>query len=156
MSWKTYKGKLIEIPITEKIEQTILEEKAKGHNLKICIGTDSQVNGQRIEYATVILFLREKKGGFMYVKREKQLATIGLKERMILEVTKSIEVAYILCPVLDKYNLALEVHADINTDPSFKSNVALKDAMGYILGMGYIFKAKPHAFASSCCADKVV
>lgn len=156
MSWKTYKGKLIEIPITEKIEQTILEEKAKGHNLKICIGTDSQVNGQRIEYATVILFLREKKGGFMYVKREKQLATISLKERMILEVTKSIEVAYKLCPVLDKYNLALEVHADINTDPSFKSNVALKDAMGYILGMGYIFKAKPHAFASSCCADKVV
>jgi len=28
--------------------------------------------------------------------------------------------------------------------------------MGYILGMGFIFKAKPHAFASSCCADKIV
>jgi hypothetical protein len=45
---------------------------------------------------------------------------------------------------------------DINTDISFKSNVALKEAMGYIKGMGYEFKAKPFAFASSSCADKVV
>jgi predicted RNase H-related nuclease YkuK (DUF458 family) len=28
--------------------------------------------------------------------------------------------------------------------------------MGYIMGMGYEFKAKPYAFASSSCADKVV
>ncbi|PDH51276.1 MAG: hypothetical protein CNE98_07310, partial [Bacteroidetes bacterium MED-G17] len=40
--------------------------------------------------------------------------------------------------------------------PQFKSNIALKEAMGYILGMGYTFKAKPEAFASSYCANKVV
>jgi len=28
--------------------------------------------------------------------------------------------------------------------------------MGYILSMGFVFKAKPDAFASSCCADKIV
>jgi predicted RNase H-related nuclease YkuK (DUF458 family) len=50
----------------------------------------------------------------------------------------------------------MEVHADINTNPAFKSNDALKEAMGYILGMGFAFKAKPHAFASSSCANKVV
>ena len=61
-----------------------------------------------------------------------------------------------LCPILDQNNVELEVHADINTDPAFKSNVAFKDAMGYILGMGYVFKAKPHAFASSYCADRLV
>jgi len=58
--------------------------------------------------------------------------------------------------LLDKFNVALEVHADINTDPHFQSNIALKEAMGYILGMGFEFKAKPDAFASSSCADKVV
>jgi predicted RNase H-related nuclease YkuK (DUF458 family) len=57
---------------------------------------------------------------------------------------------------LDKYEVALEVHADINTDPHFQSNVALKEAMGYILSMGFVFKAKPDAFASSTCADKVI
>jgi len=75
---------------------------------------------------------------------------------MITEVAQSVEVAYGLCDLLDKYNVELEVHADINTDPSFKSNTALKEAMGYILGMGFVFKAKPDAFASSSCADKVV
>lgn len=156
MSWKTYNGSLIETPIVEKVEHTLLKEKAKGHNIKICIGTDSQVNGKLIEYATVILFLREKKGGFMYIKREKQHGTISLRERMILEVTKSVDIAYQLCELLDRYKIPLEVHADINTDPHFKSNVAFKDAMGYIMGMGFAFKAKPDAFASSCCADKVV
>ena len=66
------------------------------------------------------------------------------------------QLAYSLCSVLDKYNVDLEVHADINTDPAFKSNIALKDAMGYILGMGFVFKAKPEAFASSYCADRIV
>jgi predicted RNase H-related nuclease YkuK (DUF458 family) len=28
--------------------------------------------------------------------------------------------------------------------------------MGYITGMGFAFRAKPHAFASSSCANKVV
>jgi len=61
-----------------------------------------------------------------------------------------------LCDLFIKYQVEMEVHADINTNPSFKSNDALKEAMGYILGMGFAFKAKPEAFASSCCADKAV
>jgi predicted RNase H-related nuclease YkuK (DUF458 family) len=75
---------------------------------------------------------------------------------MITEVAKSVEIAYALCDLLDTYKVELEVHADINTDPNFQSNKALKEAMGYILGMGFVFKAKPNAFASSSCADKVV
>ena len=81
---------------------------------------------------------------------------MSLRERMITEVWKSVDVAYKLCDLLDEYDIELEVHADINTDPHFKSNEALREAMGYILGMGFVFKAKPDAFASSYCADKVV
>lgn len=50
----------------------------------------------------------------------------------------------------------MEVHADKNTNPGFKSNEALKEAMGYITGMGFVFKTKPEAFASSACANKIV
>jgi predicted RNase H-related nuclease YkuK (DUF458 family) len=81
---------------------------------------------------------------------------MSVKQRMLLEVAKSIEVAYALCRLFTIYNVDMEVHADINTNPNFKSNDALKEAMGYILGMGFAFKAKPHAFASSNCANKVV
>jgi len=73
-----------------------------------------------------------------------------------MEVSKSIDIAYQLCDLFIKYDIDMEVHADINTNPQFKSNEALREATGYILGMGFAFKAKPEAFASSSCANKMV
>ena len=92
----------------------------------------------------------------MYICNDKTRKKYSIKERMLVEVTKSIEIAYELCDLFTLYDVDMEVHADINTNPQFKSNEALREAMGYILGMGFAFKAKPEAFASSCCADKVV
>lgn len=155
MQWRKLNGDPIKAPLHTAIENTIRREREAGHKLKVCIGSDSQVKGEDVDFATVIVFLREKKGGFMYISTAQMKNKMSLKERMILEVSKSVEVAYSICDLLDKYNVELEVHADINTDPHFESNVALKEAMGYILGMGFVFKAKPEAFASSSCADKV-
>ena len=92
----------------------------------------------------------------MFIHNEKTRKQYSIKERMLVEVAKSIEIAYDLCHLFNLYNVDMEVHADINTNPHFKSNDALKEAMGYILGMGFAFKAKPEAFASSSCANKVV
>jgi len=155
MNWRRLNGDKIEKPILDAVEVAIVRETEAGNKLKVCIGTDSQVRNKVTEYATVIVFLREKKGGFMFISNYKSRKQMKLKERMITEVAKSVEVAYSLCDLLDLYDVALEVHADINTDPEFQSNTALKEAMGYILGMGFVFKAKPDAFASSSCADKV-
>jgi len=153
--WRRFNGERIPI-IKEAVEQTIIREQKAGNKLKVCIGSDSQVHGKVAEFATVIVFLREKKGGFMFIHNERVEQKMSLKERMLLEVAKSIDIAYKLCKLFDQYDVDLEVHADINTNPQFESNVALKEAMGYILGMGFAFKAKPNAFASSCCADKMV
>ena len=155
-NWRRLSGKPLELPIKEVVENTIIREREAGYKLKVCIGSDSQVRGGTVEFATVIVFLREQKGGFMYINNSKMEKKMSLKERMIMEVSKSIEIAYALCDLLDKYHIELEVHADINTDPSFQSNAALKEAMGYILSMGFVFKAKPNAFASTSCADKVI
>ncbi len=156
MKWRRFNGQRIEQPLAEAVEETLQREQAAGYKLKVCIGTDSQVRGKQVEFATVIVFLREKRGGFMFISNYQTRRQMTLRERMITEVAHSIEVAYALCDLLDAYDVALEVHADINTDPQFQSNQALKEAMGYILSMGFIFKAKPDAFASSSCADKVV
>ncbi|BDS14814.1 ribonuclease H-like YkuK family protein [Aureispira anguillae] len=155
MSWRRLNGSRILLPIKEAVEKTIEKELAAGHQLKICIGTDSQVRGKNIGFATVIVFLREGKGGFMFINSEVLTQKMEIRERMIREVSKSVTLAYELSEIWDQYDIALEIHADINTDASFKSNIALKEAMGYIKGMGYEFKAKPNAFASSSCADKV-
>ncbi|WP_113638790.1 ribonuclease H-like YkuK family protein [Nubsella zeaxanthinifaciens] len=156
MTWKKFSGEVIHSSILEEVEKAILRETENGYKLKVCIGTDSQVKASHIDFATVIVLLRKHHGGFMYIAQEKTTQQMGIKERMLLEVQKSIETAYSICDLLDIYDVDLEVHADINTNPSFKSNKALNEAMGYILSMGFIFKAKPEAFASSTCADKMV
>jgi predicted RNase H-related nuclease YkuK (DUF458 family) len=156
MTWKKFSGEIINSPILEEVEHAIEREYAQGNKLKVCIGTDSQVKGTVTDFATVIVFLREQKGGFMFIHQERTSQKMSIKERMLSEVQKSIECAYSLCDLLDLYEVDLEVHADINTSPNFKSNAALHEAMGYILSMGFVFKAKPEAFASSYCANKMV
>jgi uncharacterized protein len=154
-NWRRLNGELIH-DIVEEVENCILREISDGNDIRICIGTDSQWHAANVEFATAIVFLRNKKGGFILVEKETLQYKGGLKQRMLDEVSRSIEIAYRLCPLLERYEIPMEVHADINTDPHFMSNVALKEAMGYILGMGFQFKAKPDAFASSSCANKVV
>ncbi len=154
--WRKLNGQLIEGSIEDEVRQTVLREKEEGNELKVCIGTDSQAKGKETDFATVIVFVRKGKGGFMYIRNETTKQKMYIKERMLIEVGKSIEVAYALCRIFTMYNVDMEVHADINTNPNFKSNDALKEAMGYIQGMGFAFKAKPEAFASSSCANKVV
>jgi predicted RNase H-related nuclease YkuK (DUF458 family) len=154
--WRKLNGEKILRPIEDEVRQVIVTEKENGNDLKVCIGTDSQVKGKETEFATVIVFIRKGKGGFMYIHNEITLQKMSIKERMLTEVAKSIDIAYTLCRLFTLYNVDMEVHADINTDPNFKSHDAFKEAMGYIMGMGFVFRAKPHAFASSSCANKVV
>ena len=156
LQWRKLNGDKIRLPIKEAVYAAISNEKEMGHDLKVCLGTDSQVKGKQTEFATVIVFIRKGKGGFMYIRSEITLQKMSIKQRMLMEVAKSIEVAYALCPIFTRFNVDMEVHADINTNPNFKSNDALKEAMGYIMGMGFVFKAKPQAFASSSCANKIV
>lgn len=154
--WRRLDGRRIVRPIEEELATVMQNEAMRGHQLKVCIGTDSQVKSRETEFATVIVFLRKGKGGFMYICNERSTQRMSVKERMLAEVAKSIDVAYGLCNLFNRYSVDMEVHVDINTNPAFKSNDALKDAMGYIMGMGFAFKAKPHAFASSSCANKIV
>jgi uncharacterized protein len=162
--WRKFNGQKLKYSIQTEVENVLLQAIVDGVEMKVCIGTDSQVKAcpgrsvgrKETEFATVIVFYKKGKGGFMFITNEISLDKISIKERMLKEVAMSIDVAYSLCDLFTKYNVQMEVHVDINTNPSFKSNTALKDAMGYILGMGFVFKAKPDAFASSACANKVV
>jgi predicted RNase H-related nuclease YkuK (DUF458 family) len=165
MTWKRA-GKKIEVPLNEYLEKLIQEELDLNHDLKVSVGTDSQRDGKRYKFATVIMITtQENLGSGVFVGRGGKLISAtyhistysrdkaGVNERMLLEVGKSIEVAYEINPVLEKFGIKLEIHADINQDPKWESNKALSQAVGYILGMGYDFKVKPDAFAASYCGD---
>lgn len=168
MEWK-WKRNDIEIgkSIEDYLADVFDEELAKGYIINVAIGTDSQKSGVPggYKFATVILITTSEdlggvivgRGGIIiastywnvFKQRHKEL----VNERMVYEVGKSVEAAYELAPLLDLYDIKLEIHADINPNPLYESNKALQQAVGYILGMGYSFKIKPDAPASSNCAD---
>ena len=89
-------GEQIKGSIEDEVRKVLVHEKEMGHQMKVCIGTDSQVKGAETEFATVIVFIRKGKGGFMYIHNEVTRQKLGIKQRMLLEVAKSVEVAYAL------------------------------------------------------------
>src|SRR3954463_13786352 len=112
MRWRKFNGDPIDSPIIDAVENAIKRETAAGFKLKVCIGTDSQVKGQETEFATVIVFLRVGHGGFMYIYNDKTFQKYSIKERMLVEFAKSIEIAYDLCDLFTQYDVDMEVHAD--------------------------------------------
>jgi len=68
MTWRKFSGEIIQLPIIEEVERAIERESLLGNKLKVCIGTDSQVKGNVTDFATVIVFLREARGGFMFTR----------------------------------------------------------------------------------------
>jgi hypothetical protein len=43
MQWRRFNGEPIQHDIVQEVEQLIIQERALGNRLKVCIGTDSQV-----------------------------------------------------------------------------------------------------------------
>lgn len=81
---------------------------------------------------------------------------MSLKERMLDDVSRSIGVDYELYQFFIAFSVDVVIHEDINNNPNFKSNTALKDAIGYIMGIRFTFKAQPNTFVGSKCVDKMV
>ncbi|MFT3904259.1 MAG: ribonuclease H-like YkuK family protein [Niabella sp.] len=154
--WRKLTGEYIKSRIEDELHGVIVREKMMGNHLKVYIGTDSQVKGAETEFATAIVFLRKGNGGFMYLNNEITCEKMSIRQRMMAEVAKTVQVAYHLSTIFTNHAIDMEVHVDINKSPVHKSNEALKEAIGYITGMGFAYKTKPEAFASSCCANKVV
>jgi len=152
--WRTFYGLPVEDPLRDAVEKQLNYYQSIGKRLRLCIGTDSMVRGNRVNFATALVFLVVGNGGFMYVHKRREFRKMPIRERMMAEISYSIQTAYELDPIVKKYNIDLEIHADINQDPKFPSHASYHDAMGYIRSMGYQFVSKPDAFASSVCADR--
>src|SRR6476660_9963606 len=101
--WRRLDGTRIKTSIEDEVRCVIVREKEAGHQLKVCNGTDSQVKGKETEFATVIVFIRKGKGGFMYIHNEITKQRMSIKQRMLMEVAKSIDVAYALCDIFSRF-----------------------------------------------------
>lgn len=109
-----------------------------------------------ISFATVaVIHLNGRCGCRVYGKVEKERDYTGsMRMRLVREAHKATEMALLFEEDLILYDVPFEIHLDINSNDKHKSNIALKEAAGYVLGMlGMKPKFKPEAFAASCTAD---
>jgi predicted RNase H-related nuclease YkuK (DUF458 family) len=154
--WTTFSRDAIQSTLVDYVFACVQKEMLDGKELRVCVGTDSQQYARHSEFASVVVIYKVGQGGSMLMRRFRETRSMTLRERLMHEVALSIDIAWQLLEPLQKLGATVEVHADINEDPRFPSHVAYQEARGYVRGMGLTFKAKPEAFASSCCADALV
>lgn len=142
------------------IEEAIQAIKESSKSSSVYIGADSirykKKDKWYAKYSTVIVLHQDSKHGCKLFHKSIDLPDYGSrKQRLLAEVMYAIEAASEIIDHLDGRHL--EIHIDINPNPKYKSNVALKDALGYVKGtLGLDAVVKPGAWAASHAADHLV
>jgi predicted RNase H-related nuclease YkuK (DUF458 family) len=141
----------------EKLKTAIAESSKE---TKIYVGCDSKRYADgRVKYATVVILHINGNNGckmFSFIDNEMDYNKAkNPKMRLVQEAYKAVDLAtQIMEYVGDRH---FELHLDLNTDPKYKSNSAVKEALGYVIGvLGLDPKLKPYAWASSTAADRLV
>jgi len=134
--------------------------RASSQESSIYIGTDSQrykKNGLfYAKYSTVVIVHMDSSKGCKLFHNSVSMQDYGnIKQRMLNEVMFAVNAATELLDDIGTRHF--EIHIDVNPNPKHKSNVAVKEALGYVKGnLGIDAKIKPHAFAAMHAADHMV
>jgi uncharacterized protein len=122
----------------------------------IYIGCDSMVleNKNKASYAiAVIVHIDGNKGCKVFGETSVEPFYGSMRMRLMQEVYYATEIALKLIDSIE--DRSFEIHLDINPSTSHKSNVVVKEAIGYVRGvLGVDPILKPNAIASSTVADK--
>lgn len=121
---------------------------------EIYVGTDSKVKkkDKRVIYATCIVLYRKGKGGKILIFKERKNLPGSLRERLAIEVWKSIETSMEISKILPKIDIV--VHVDVNQSPKYKSGDYAQELASMVTGQGFKCVLKPDAFAAQSVADR--
>lgn len=128
----------------------------KEYNSRMCLGTDSQVNGQTVTFATAICFPGDGHGGKFFIHRRKLPRSMfkELRTRLEQEVTFSLETATALMEIgIDDFEIHIDVSPSMTRHGSARSAEMLRK---YVQAYGIEYKIKPEAWASGSVADRYV
>ena len=141
----------------EQAKQAILESSPSS---SVYIGCDSirfrKNNMWYAKYSTVVIVHMDSKKGCKLFHESVDMPDYGnIKQRLLMEVQLAVTTATDVLDVLGERHM--EIHLDINPNPAHKSNVAVKEALGWVKGsLGLDAKIKPSAFAATHAADHAV
>lgn|SRR5574341_470417 len=143
MTWKTLGGERV-----EDIVAFVRREALDGR--PVHIGTDSLQNGRHTQFVTVLVVLNPPKGGRVVYSREVVPRITSLRERLMREVWRSVEVAMTLA------DYDLTIHIDANPNERYMSSRYLQELVGLVVGQGFKALWKPDSWASTHAADHIV
>jgi hypothetical protein len=145
--WKTLSNQ--DVPdLVSEIQALIGDEPRVIH-----IGTDSQHQGQRMDFVTVVAVLNPGKGGRVFYRRERVKRMRSLAQKLFREAELSIEVARALS---ESTGQDIIVHVDANEDLRHRSSDYVQGLAGMVVGYGFKVRLKPDSWCASCVADHVV
>ena len=144
--WKT----LGEVKIPD-ILQFVAEASRDGQ--AVHIGTDSLQSGRVTQFVTVVVILTPRKGGRVAYRREIVSRITSLRERLLKEVWRSVDLGLQFSPIV-KGELA--VHIDANPVVAHKSSRYVQELVGLVVGQGFKALIKPESWAATHAADHVV
>lgn len=144
--WKTLTGQ----PVPD-LDALIAQASKAGQ--PIHVGTDSLNTGRWTQFVTVVVVLNPPHGGRVIYRREAVPRIISLRERLLAEVWRSIEVAMSLSKVAAG---DLTIHIDANSQEKHASSKWVQELVGMVVGQGFQARIKPDAWAASAIADHVV
>lgn len=147
--WKTMNGKKVE-SLAQVLRDLVSEAPRDIH-----IGTDSQQDGKVTQFVTVVVVLLPGKGGRAFYTKETVPRIKSLRERLLQEVSTSVQLGLELSPFLPEGN-DLTIHVDANPNVKFKSSEYVQELAGYVVGQGFKTLLKPDSWAATHAADHVV
>jgi len=115
------------------------------------VGTDSLQTGRYTQFVTVVVVLNPPHGGRVAYCRDVVGRIVSLRERLMSEVWRSLEVAMTFSQATD-----LTVHIDANAQERHMSSRYLQELVGMVVGQGFKAVWKPNSWAATTCADHVV
>lgn len=126
---------------------------ASSNGQAVHIGTDSLQSGRYTQFVTIVAILTPGKGGRVAYSREVTPRIASLRERLLKEVWRSVDLGLALEPHV-KGELTISI--DVNTSIKHRSTAYLQELTGLVVGQGFKVLVKPDAFAASHVADHVV
>lgn len=138
----------------EEVREAI--RRSSAHS-SVYVGCDSirhrRKDGWIARYSTVVVLHHDSNRGCKIFYDSVDLPDYGnLKQRLLNEVSFAVNAASEIVDVIGKRSL--EIHIDVNPNPAHKSNVAVKEALGWVRGsLGLDAQIKPNAWAATHAAD---
>ena len=144
--WKT----LTEVKVPDVLD---FVREASKDGQAVHIGTDSLQTGRFTQFVTVVVILTPRKGGRVIYRREVVPRISSLRERLLTEVWKSVDLGLQCSPVVAG---ELSVHIDANPVVTHKSSAYVQELVGLVVSQGFRAAIKPESWAATHAADRLV